>query len=284
MFKAVVDHGGINQAAAVIHKSQSSIHSSVHKIEDILGIKLFNVEGRQLTLTKGDEMMIRRAEYLLEEAYKVEAVGQTLAKGIESNLYIAVDESYPKELLYKALDNTSLKYPLINIEIVETVLSGANELIEEGGVEVAISPYCVENMFSEELCQIKFTAYSAPQHVLQLKNRTLQLEDLMAHRQVVVRDSSQDNKVNEGWLSANQRWTVSHIKTSIDLVRKGLGFAWLPERMVKKDIDDGTLKVLNLVRGSSRVMPLYVLFKDYDGLGPGAKAFLSEMRLQTFEV
>ena len=40
MFRAVVDHGGFNQAAQKIHKSQSSIHNAVSKIEASLNVKL----------------------------------------------------------------------------------------------------------------------------------------------------------------------------------------------------------------------------------------------------
>ena len=36
MFKAVVDAGGFNQAAQLVHKSQSSVHHAVQKLETAL--------------------------------------------------------------------------------------------------------------------------------------------------------------------------------------------------------------------------------------------------------
>jgi DNA-binding transcriptional LysR family regulator len=47
MFHAVVEFGGFNQASQGVHKSQSSIHNAVSKIEDSLGVKLFKIEGRK---------------------------------------------------------------------------------------------------------------------------------------------------------------------------------------------------------------------------------------------
>jgi len=38
MFKAVVDAGGFNQAAALVHKSQSSVHHAVQKLENAIGV------------------------------------------------------------------------------------------------------------------------------------------------------------------------------------------------------------------------------------------------------
>jgi DNA-binding transcriptional LysR family regulator len=66
MFKAVVDAGGFNQAADVVHKSQSSIHHAVNKLEDSLGVSLLTIDGRRMKLTDAGELMLRRANYLLE--------------------------------------------------------------------------------------------------------------------------------------------------------------------------------------------------------------------------
>ena len=42
MFKAVVDAGGFSQAAAEVHKSQSSVHHAVQKLENAIGVTLYS--------------------------------------------------------------------------------------------------------------------------------------------------------------------------------------------------------------------------------------------------
>ena len=64
MLKAVVDHGGFAQAAQAVHKSQSTINHAVHKLQDQLGLKLLEVQGRKAQLTRAGELMLRRAEQL----------------------------------------------------------------------------------------------------------------------------------------------------------------------------------------------------------------------------
>ena len=56
MFIMVAEHGGFNQAAQAIFKSQSSIHNAVQKIEHSLGVKLFRIEGRKTLLTDAGEI------------------------------------------------------------------------------------------------------------------------------------------------------------------------------------------------------------------------------------
>ena len=280
MFHAVVKYGGFNQASQQVHKSQSSIHHAVSKIEESLGIKLFSIEGRKTVLTEAGKMILRRSSYLLEEAKNVEDIGITLSQGIETHLKIAVDEVFPRQLLYKALEQVSTKFPLVQIELFESILSGANEMLEHGDAEIAICGKPLEGGVSQGLYRIKFAAVASPLHPLHSLGRTLTLEDLKSYRQIVVRDSSQLNKkerASDGWLEANQRWTVSHMQSSIDIITKGLGFAWLPLSLIEEQLKNGDLQSLQLGTNSERMAQVYLTFKDEDSLGPVARYFLAEL-------
>ena len=278
MFRSVVQFGGFTQASLGIHKSQSSIHNAVGKIESSLDVKLFEIEGRKTILTEAGELMLRRANFLLDEAAKLEIIGHTLGQGTESNLRIAVDEMFPQLLLYKVLETVSAQYPMLQIELIESVLSGASELLNNADVDIAISPIALIDGVSEKLCQIDFVAVSSPEHALQTLKRELSAEDLKGHRQIVVRDSALINRSDSGWLGANQRWTVSHLRTSIDMICNGFGFAWLPASSIEEQLNNGQLTPLLLRHNSKRSMQLHLIFKDADSLGPAAKAFLAELR------
>lgn len=281
MFQAVVEYGGFNQASQGVFKSQSSIHTAVGKIEESLGVKLFSVEGRKTVLTEAGKMILRRSNYLIEEAKKVEAIGVTLSRGIESHLKVAVDEIFPRGLLYKALETVSKQFPLVQIELLESILGGANEMLTNDDAEIAIAPSSLGAGVSESLCHIEFCAVASPEHPLHTINRTLTLEDLKSYRQIVVRDSSrlnEKNKANEGWLEANQRWTVSHMQSSIDMIIKGMGFAWLPLSLITEHINDGRLKHLAFDKNNERTAQLYLSYKDIDSLGPVAHYFLEALR------
>lgn len=280
MFKAVVDFGGFNQASVGVHKSQSSIHNAVQKIEHALNVKLFRIEGRKTQLTEAGKLMLRRVDSLLDEAARVEAVGETLADGIESKLKIAVDEIFPQHLLYNVLDKVSVEFPLLRIELMESVLSGSTELLENAAVDIAISAFPIKAMFSEELCDIDFLAVASPNHPLLQNPTPLSFDMLKSYRQIVVRDSALGKKHDDGWLDAEQRWTVSHMRTSIDMIKSGFGFAWLPVPLIENALLVGELKPLNLSHGLKRKARLHLVFNDGDLLGPAARAFLGELRYQ----
>ncbi|CAB0150759.1 HTH-type transcriptional regulator YhaJ [Pseudidiomarina piscicola] len=283
MFYSVVEYGGFNQASQGVYKSQSSIHNAVGKIEQSLGVKLFKIEGRKTVLTEAGELMLRRAKLLLEEARDVEAIALTLSRGVETSLKIAVDEVFPRALLYSALEQVSHLYPLVQVEVVESILSGSSELLADDDVEIAISPFHSGAGFNESLCHVVFVAVASPLHPLNTLERKLTLDDLKSHRQIVVRDSShgaKESQANDGWLKADKRWTVSHFQTSIDMICKGLGFAWLPLNLIEEQLEGGRLQPLPLQENAKRYAQLYLTFKDGDRLGPAAKSFVEALRVQ----
>ncbi|RUO75341.1 LysR family transcriptional regulator [Idiomarina seosinensis] len=277
MFKAVAEHGGFMQAAESVHKSQSSVHHAVNKMEEQLGVELFEIQGRKTSLTDAGKQLLRRVNYLLAETERFENVAQNLKVGVESTLTVAVDEAFPKPILYQAMEKVSEEYPLVHLEIIETILTGANELLNKGLAQVAVAPFVLDNELSEVICDVEFIAVCGAQHGLAQKN-TVTPEDLKSCRQIVLRDSGTEKRIDIGWLGSEQRWTVSHLASSIELIRKGLGFAWLPKPAVQQYLDDGSLVPLALKRGAKRSLPFYLNFEDADSLGPVARSFIGQIR------
>ena len=152
MFRSVVQFGGFNQASQGIHKSQSSIHNAVGKIESSLAVKLFEIEGRKTILTEAGELMLRRANFLLDEAAKLEVVGHTLGQGTEGSLRIAVDEIFPQMLLYKVLETISAQFPSLQI-INDKRWVHSGKYVTSGGISAGIdmSLYLVSQIENQAL-------------------------------------------------------------------------------------------------------------------------------------
>src|SRR5688572_24085441 len=69
---AVVEAGGYAQAAEVLHKSQSSVTYAVQKLEHVLGVKTFSIQGRKAVLTPVGQMLYQRARQLLDDSAGLE--------------------------------------------------------------------------------------------------------------------------------------------------------------------------------------------------------------------
>ncbi|WP_129142115.1 LysR family transcriptional regulator [Modicisalibacter coralii] len=272
MLAAVIDQGGFARAAEVVHKSPSTLNHAVHKLEAQLGVALLEPVGRQVRLTEAGEMLLRRARQLIENAAAIEDVAASLATGLEAEVALAVDQIFPPDALAEALQQFSDDYPHVRVQLHETVLNGGVEMLYDRRADLVISGLAAQGFLGEPLVTLRFIAVAHPSHPLHRLGRELDLRDLTRHRQLVVRDSALRQSMDAGWLKAEQRWTVSHLATSQDMLERGLGFAWLPETRIREALDAGRLVPLPLAAGGEREVPMQLIFQDRDRAGPATHA------------
>ncbi len=262
MLQAVVRHGGFAQASQAIHKSQSTINHAVHKLQDLLGLPLLEVVGRKAQLTDAGELMLRRAEQLLDQAGQLEEIAAGLAQGTEAEIRLAVDAVYPNHYLADSLQALSQAYPNTRVQLLETVLSGGNEHLLAGDVDLLVTGAIPGGFVGEPMMRAEFIAVAHPEHPLHALDRAPTLQDLQQHRQIVVRDSARESDTDSGWLGAEQRWTVSNVATSVEMIERGMGFAWLPVARIQRALGEGTLVPLPLEQGNRRYSQLYLVYAD----------------------
>jgi len=266
---AVVEAGSHAKAAEVLSKTQSTVTYAIRQIESLLGVKAFEIHGRKSVLTPTGQLLYRRAKVLLEEAAGAETAARRLSAGWEAELRIAMELIFPNAVMFRCLDQFGQESPHTQIELVETVLGGGNELLTRGEVDLAISPMIPQGFSGEALVRMRFLPVAHPAHSLHQLGRAITQADLRAHRHLVVRESS-STRATKPSVEATQRWTVSHMATSIMAARSGYGFAWLPEERIREELAGGTLAVLPVRDGGERFAQLYLVFADRDAAGPGA--------------
>jgi DNA-binding transcriptional LysR family regulator len=266
---AVVDAGGYAQAAEVLHKSQSAVTYAVQRIEELLGVKAFEVVGRKAHLTPTGEVLYRRAKALLEEAGALEGAAGSLAAGWESELRLAVEIVFPTWVLLECFARFAQERPQMRIELYESVLGGTEEALLQRKVDLAICSRIPPGFVGDKLMRIRFIAAAHPEHPLHQLGRELTVQDLRKHRHLIIRDTGSQRRAGSS-LGAEQSWTVSHKATSIHAAVMGLGFAWFPEDTVRGELARGDLKPLPLREGAERWADLYLVFADRDYAGPGA--------------
>ncbi|MBR9869118.1 MAG: LysR family transcriptional regulator [Oceanospirillales bacterium] len=274
MLKAVVEEGGFAHAAEAVHKSQSSIHHAIQKMELMLDVKLLEVKGRKAHLTDAGRLLLQRAEHLLESAANIDSLAASLNAGVEPEISIAVDQTFPPEYIGTVLEQFSNEYPNTRIQLYETVLSGAAEALNKGQVDLAIAASGVSHFMAEPLFTVDFIAVASPDYPLfnsYSDAQPLQIDDLVNYRQLVTRDSALEKKTDSGWLKADERWTVSNISTSIEMICRGMGFAWIPVTRISRQLSQGDLLPVPLQVGGRRNMTLQLYYARHDQVGPGIK-------------
>jgi DNA-binding transcriptional LysR family regulator len=163
---------------------------------------------------------------------------------------------------------------------VESVISGATELVRRGHVQLAITPHVPTGWLGDHLIRLEFACVASPDHPLHHLGREVADRDLRQYRQVVVRDSGERRDTDVSWLVSERRLTVSTMGTRIQALCQGLGFAWSPMLKIRRELNDGLLKPLPLEHGSRQYADLYMIITDAEGAGPATLALAGMIRKQ----
>jgi DNA-binding transcriptional LysR family regulator len=266
---AVVDAGSYAKAAQALNKSQSSLTYLVQKVETRLGVKAFEIHGRKADLTPVGRMLYRRGKVLLDEAQALERAAKKLSAGWEPQIGLAVEVLFPMWLMLQCLEEFGAESPQTHIELIESVMSGTVEALLERRVDLAILSSIPQGFTGDSLMRLRMLLVARPDHPLHKLGRAVTMRDLRSHRQLVVRESGV-KRAAPLQIEASQRWTVTHMATSIGAACRGYGYAWLPEDKIRTELKEGTLRALPLDQGGERFGQLYLVFADRDAAGPGA--------------
>lgn len=271
VLQAIVEHGSFANAAEALHRSQSSVSYMVAKLQEQLDLPLLEIEGRKAQLTTAGMTLLNQAKHLLADAQALEQRARNLKAGWEAEIRLVVDGLFPQSLLTCVLNEVNLSCQHSQLQLVESVLSGAEEALLRHEADVAICNNVPPGFLGDPLMDITFLAVAHPQHALHQLGRELTTDDLARELQVVVRDSGSQKPRDDGWLGATRRWTVSNGSTRLALMRSGLGFGWAPLQTIQDDLERGDLKPLPLREGRTRKRTLYLVLAEPRQAGPGAR-------------
>lgn len=279
ILQAVVDFGGYAQAAGALNKSQSSLNHAVSKLQDMLGVQLLEVRGRRAVLTQAGKVMLRRSRNLTQQVQSLEQLAINIHQDWEPEITLAIDIAFPRQLLYEALVKFLSQSRGSRITIIDTVLTGSEEAVTQGTADIAVLMNVPKGFLGEPLCHVEFVLVCNREHPLTRIPSPIEPNALAQHLQIVIKDSGKQPLETSGWLKSENRWTVSHFRCAIDLLKQNLGFCWLPTHEVAQHIGSGELVTLSVAGSAFRQLTAFLVSPKPDKIGPGTQ-LLTDLILQ----
>ena len=242
----IARRGSFSGAAKELFRVPSTISYTVTKLEEDLGVQLFERFGPRVALTPAGEELLREGRYLLKAAGDLESRVRRVASGWETELTIAIDSMLaPSGLLdelrafYAVADQT-------RVRIVKEELSGTWEALLDRRADLLIGAAgegpSGGGYTAEPLGTVSFVFVVAPGHPLADAAHPLGKADLSYHRAVAVADSARVLQARTvGLLFGQDALSVPDMQTKYQFQLAGIGFGFLPERWVRDDIANGLL-------------------------------------------
>ena len=210
---AVVEAGGYAQASARLHRTQSTVTYTIKKLEDLLGVKVFELQGRKAVLTPTGQVLYRRGKALLEEAGPRRARRRASSRAAGSPRSASRwTSSFPPGCCSSACAAFGAERPG-HPHRTDRVRARRHRRGAHRGhaSDLVIGGVVPGGFLGDPLMQVRFVCAAAPSHPLHQLGRTLTLDDLRQHRHLVVRDSGALRSRSGGWLN----------ETALDRVAQG---------------------------------------------------------------
>lgn len=240
----IARRGSFAAAAKELYRVPSTISYTVAKLEEDLGVQLFERFGPRVTLTGAGEELLKEGRYLLKAAGDLERRVRRVASGWETEFTIAIDSMLDPcplmddiQAFYGVADQTRLR-------ILKEELSGTWEALLERRADLLVGAAGVGpsggGYGSMPVATVSFVFVVAPNHPLATVDRPLSKADLAAHRAVSVSDSARQLQARTvGLLFGQDTLAVPDMQTKYQFQRAGLGFGFLPETWVREDLEQG---------------------------------------------
>ena len=137
-FCTIVQEGQITRAAKKLHMAQPPLSQQLKLLEQELGVKLFDRNGRTLDLTESGKVLYKRAKRILSQVSETMVEVKETDEGIKGVLSIGASKScfaYLPERIRKFRE----KYPQVTFQLREGDTSYIGELLKNREIELAIT-------------------------------------------------------------------------------------------------------------------------------------------------
>ena len=103
-FWVVAKQGSIAQASKELRLAHPTISAQIHRLEDVLGQKLFERKGRNLVLTEFGRVALRYADEIFALGREFTDTAKGLPSGRPSRLVVGIADVLPKSIAYRMLE------------------------------------------------------------------------------------------------------------------------------------------------------------------------------------
>lgn len=275
-FEEVARQGSLRKAEERLHVAASAINRQILKLEDELGMQLFERLPRGLRLSPAGELFLQQVrQWQRDERRLLEQIGEIKGAGC-AEVRIATVESLTDQVLPNILYEFHERFPRVRSILVtgmtETILEQV--LIGDADIGICINPPVTRKVRFIEQVGLEFGAVMAPDHPL-AEEPTVRLRDFTPYPTILpgaemFHGSTLEQVLARSDVHLNPVASCNRMLTIKSLVRSGLGVTFLNrldiarelarKELVFKPLADGNIakSQLTLCSHSEREIPLAV--------------------------
>lgn len=248
---AVDREKSFTRAAEKVFVSQAALSIQVRKLEENLGVQLFERDNNEFLTTKAGQQIIKIAKEILAKADEMKFAAKLLQDEFSGEFKIGAFPTLAPYYFPKISTNITKKFPKIKLFLVEEKTDKLIEMLKNGELDAVFLAEPVDEIDFEKkiIFDEKFLLAVSKDNILAQRKR-IDFDELKGKEMMLLQEGhclrKQALSVCEmAQISENSDYRASSLETLRQMVRINNGITLMPEIAVTRDRQISYLKIKN---------------------------------------
>lgn len=283
VFLVLAETLSFRRTAERVHLSQPAVTGVVGRLEEALGVKLFDRTTRQVQLTGPGQIFLEQAQrlrHMTEEAVRAVREVATLQVG---QVAMAAMPSLAATVVPRAFARFQAQHPGVRLALMDTLSDPAFELVRAGRVDFALTAAnpAYADLDYLALASDGFVLLIPEGHALARSRKPLAWADVaqLPHISMPLPTSVRqyaDAALLEQRIRFSPQFELEHLASIKAMVAAGLGVAALPEMAANVGPDEGIVR--RRLREPDLRRPIGLVTLRGRSLSPAAQAMVETLK------
>jgi LysR family hydrogen peroxide-inducible transcriptional activator len=278
---AVADTLGFHKAAEKCGVSQPTLSSQIQKLEDVLGVQVFERNKQRVMLTKAGESVVAHARRILVEVDDLITTAGAAKDPFAGTLRIAVIPTIAPYLLPWLTPGIAREWPRLRLALREEKTEDMLASLRSGALDAGLLAVVdgMEDLDRADVMEDAFVAAMPPGHRL-AKKKTVALADLDEEPVLLLEDGhclrTQALALCQRAGATEADLRATSLATLVQMVSAGIGVTLLPSIAVDVENRRGQLAIRPL-SGRPQGRTICLAWRKESALAPSLRAIVAVM-------
>jgi LysR family hydrogen peroxide-inducible transcriptional activator len=241
---AVADLRSFNKAADKCHVSQPALSNQIRKLEETLGLTLFERNNKRVMITENGEQIVALARRVLIEVDAMHDIAKSAQDPLTGKFRLGAFPTLSTYLFPELVPKIMRSMPQLKLVLVEEKTHVLLERLKRGELDAAFLALPVQDdqLETQALFDDEFLLAVQPEHPL-AKRKTVKLEDLQHHKLLLLEEGHclRDQALSVCQLAGmeeEQDFRATSLETLRQMVKAGTGITLMPKMAIHKNETD----------------------------------------------